>query len=167
MKGLTLLLFAGLMFIQRSTAADLSISATTNSDSAELRCNNGKWQKDNLEKPFNVQYTEDRNEIQTCMEDGEEPEKFTQILVRVRTCKNCIEMNIAAIAAIATGNILATILIGVAVYSLTAQPKGKSFSGNKASDKEHLIRNGDGDTYQPLAPGQKSEYQTLGGARRK
>ncbi|KAL6471991.1 hypothetical protein MHYP_G00206410 [Metynnis hypsauchen] len=76
-------------------------------------------------------------------------------------------MNFTAIAAIATGNLLATILIGVAVYSLSAQPKGKSFSGNKASDKEHLIRNGDGDTYQPLAPGQKSEYQTLGGARRK
>ncbi|KAL7849436.1 hypothetical protein SRHO_G00210590 [Serrasalmus rhombeus] len=167
MKGLTLLLFAGLMFIQRSTAADLSISANTKSDSAELKCDKGKWQKENIEETLTVQYTEDRNEVETCKEDVEGSEISRQILVRVRTCENCIEMNIAAITAIAIGNILATILIGVAVYSLTAQPKGKSFSGNKASDKEHLIRNGDGDTYQPLAPGQKSEYQTLGGARRK
>ena len=40
-------------------------------------------------------------------------------------------MDVSAIVAIAVGNALATILIGVAVYSLSAQPRGKNFSGNK------------------------------------
>ncbi|XP_036418782.1 T-cell surface glycoprotein CD3 delta chain-like [Colossoma macropomum] len=164
MKGLTLLLLAGLLFIQRSTAAEPSITVQKNSDSADLKCTGGTWEEGHDNKTnINVSYNEDKAEIKNC----HTTDKSLKILVRVRPCENCIELNVLAIAAIAVGNALATILIGVAVYSLSAQPKGKSFSGNKASDKEHLIRNGDGDTYQPLAPGQRSEYQTLGGAKKK
>ncbi|KAB5550123.1 hypothetical protein PHYPO_G00050090 [Pangasianodon hypophthalmus] len=71
-----------------------------------------------------------------------------QLLVQFRTCENCIDLDITALSFVIVGNLLATVLIAWAVYSITGQPKGRNFSGNKASDKVNLISNGERDTYQ-------------------
>ncbi|MCJ8739825.1 hypothetical protein PDJAM_G00051830 [Pangasius djambal] len=84
-----------------------------------------------------------------------------------RACENCIDLDVTALSVVVVGNLLATFLIAWAVYSITGQPKGKIFSGNKASDKVNLLSNGDRDTYQQLTPGQNSEYSGLVGVRKK
>nr|NP_001187238.1 CD3 gamma/delta precursor [Ictalurus punctatus]ACN96560.1 CD3 gamma/delta [Ictalurus punctatus] len=123
-----------------------------------FRCNNGKWNLENGNTPdeINLPY-KDLNSVYTCSKN----EKIYEITIKFRTCDNCIELDTPALTAIIVGNILATFLIAFAVYSITAQPKGKNFSGNKASDKVNLITNGDRETYQQLNPGQNSEYSRL------
>ncbi|KAI4897708.1 hypothetical protein NFI96_012941 [Prochilodus magdalenae] len=137
---------------------DPLITASKKSDSSVLTCQNSKWSSNSSTTELEILDYENFLHQDKCGSEG----SFVEIVIKVRPCDNCIELNPVTITAIAAGNILATILIGVAVYSLTAQPKTKSFSGNKASDKVNLLHNGEGDTYQQLNQGQKSEYQVLG-----
>ncbi|KAF4085766.1 hypothetical protein AMELA_G00098520 [Ameiurus melas] len=126
----------------------------------EFSCKNGKLvtSDDNRRDVITLSY-KDEDSGQFSCEINEI--KVSEITVKFRTCDNCIQLDTPALTAIIVGNILATFLIAFAVYSITAQPKGKNFSGNKASDKVNLITNGDRDTYQQLNPGQNSEYSRL------
>ncbi|XP_053503568.1 T-cell surface glycoprotein CD3 gamma chain [Ictalurus furcatus] len=127
----------------------------------EFSCKNGKWQIPADDTGVLKLYYKDEDSGDYQCEDTSTEGKFSKITVKFRTCDNCIELDTPALTAIIVGNILATFLIAFAVYSITAQPKGKNFSGNKASDKVNLITNGDRDTYQQLNPGQNSEYSRL------
>ncbi|KAG9342096.1 hypothetical protein JZ751_017093 [Albula glossodonta] len=77
-------------------------------------------------------------------------------------CDNCIALEAGTVAGILVGEIVATALIGVAVYLIASQPQGKAYrQGNKASDRQNLIQNQHNDTtYQPLS-GHSSDYSQL------
>uniref|UniRef100_A0AAY4ED26 Uncharacterized protein n=1 Tax=Denticeps clupeoides TaxID=299321 RepID=A0AAY4ED26_9TELE len=53
------------------------------------------------------------------------------IHVKFRTGENMIELDTPAVVGICVGNIIATILIGVSVYCIAAQPSQRTFSGSK------------------------------------
>ncbi|KAI4879548.1 hypothetical protein NFI96_030825, partial [Prochilodus magdalenae] len=142
---------------QKSDPPEMVIMFTKNADWTELRCTGGMWDSNIPEhdqfKHIDVDFKKDTKFIKTCYnkeptKDGEPIPTPVQVYVKVRTCDTCLELDPLTLAAIFGGSILTTALIAVAVYSLSAQPKGKSFSGNKASDRVNLIPNGEGDTYQ-------------------
>ncbi|XP_072547501.1 T-cell surface glycoprotein CD3 delta chain-like [Salminus brasiliensis] len=159
MKGLIVLL-ACLTFAAGQENKP-KITAEKNANVATLKCDGGTW-AEGVKNEINLSV--DRLETVTC-ETGNKNQKAV-VFIKVRTCDNCIELDVWTLTAIIIGNILMTILIGVVVYKLTAQPTAKTFSGNKASDRQNLIQNGERDTYQRLNAGQKSEYSALGVGKR-
>uniref|UniRef100_A0A3Q4AQC5 Uncharacterized protein n=1 Tax=Mola mola TaxID=94237 RepID=A0A3Q4AQC5_MOLML len=96
-------------------------------------------------------------------------EKNTKIFVKIRTCDNCVELDLASVIGIAAGNVVATIVIAVGVYLTTAQTRfGSSTSHKKGSDRQRLVPNevsnrAPNDHYQPLKlkSGQKDTYDVL------
>ncbi|KAJ8403728.1 hypothetical protein AAFF_G00345960 [Aldrovandia affinis] len=87
----------------------------------------------------------------------------SKIYVKFRTCDNCIDLEAGTLAGIIVGEVMATALIGVAVYLLASHPQGKTYrQSNNASDRQNLIPNQQNDTtYQPLSHGHSSEYSHL------
>ncbi|XP_055051383.2 T-cell surface glycoprotein CD3 delta chain-like [Misgurnus anguillicaudatus] len=87
--------------------------------------------------------------------------KSVIMTVKIRSSEDLIQLDTTATIAILVGDIAATVLIGWAVYSICAQPKPKStYQGNKASDRQNLINNAAGDTYQPLG-NRSDDYSSL------
>ncbi|XP_060744673.1 T-cell surface glycoprotein CD3 delta chain-like [Tachysurus vachellii] len=123
-------------------------------------CELGNWQHLN-ESKISLSYKDRESGDYYC---GPEASYIT-VTVKFRTCETCIELDAPSLSIVIVGNILATFFVAYAVYSITGQPKNKSFSGNKASDKVTLL-NGEQDTYQQLNPGQSAEYSRLKGGRR-
>ncbi|KAG7322052.1 hypothetical protein KOW79_014910 [Hemibagrus wyckioides] len=122
-----------------------------------------KWSSlEENEKLLNLSYKDGDSGDYICEHDG----KSITLTVRFRTCENCIQLDAPALSAVIVGNIVATFFVAFAVYSIAGESKGKSFSGNKASDKVNLLTNGETDTYQQLNPGQSAEYSRLKGGRR-
>ncbi|KAM6988644.1 T-cell surface glycoprotein CD3 gamma chain [Tautogolabrus adspersus] len=97
----------------------------------------------------------------------------TKIFVKFRTCDNCIELDTGSIVGIAVGDVVATIVIGVAVYLVASQSWiGPITSNKKGSDRQHLVPNemnsrDPNDHYQPLKhrSGQKDTYDVLSNRR--
>ncbi|KAG7470807.1 hypothetical protein MATL_G00117840 [Megalops atlanticus] len=109
---------------------------------------------------------DDGQKVTLTCKDGEEY-KESKIFVKIRTCDNCIELDTSTVAGILVGDLVATVLIGVAVYFIASQPQGKPvYRGSKASDRQNLIQNQQNDTYQPLTQGHSSEYSQLEKRRR-
>uniref|UniRef100_A0A3Q3FB93 CD3 gamma/delta subunit Ig-like domain-containing protein n=1 Tax=Labrus bergylta TaxID=56723 RepID=A0A3Q3FB93_9LABR len=58
------------------------------------------------------------------------------------SCDNCIELDTSSIVGIAVGDVVATIVIGVAVYIVASQSWiGPVTSNKKGSDRQHLVPN--------------------------
>ncbi|KAK3561352.1 hypothetical protein QTP86_030643, partial [Hemibagrus guttatus] len=93
---------------------------------------------------FNLSYKDENSGDYKC----EIKDNNITMTVKFRTCESCIELDKTSLIAVILGNIVATFFVAFAVYSITGQSKGKSFSGNKASDKVNLLNNGETDTYQ-------------------
>ncbi|XP_053363539.1 T-cell surface glycoprotein CD3 delta chain-like [Clarias gariepinus] len=148
---------------------DGEISMTKISNLFVFKCTNGefKYQNETTSPELKLIYEEKDSKEYMCVKSGDPQTPLSTILVKFRTCDNCIELDAPSLSAIIVGNLVATFLIAFAVYSITRQPKGRNFTGNKASDKVNLLPNGEGDTYQPLTPGQNSEYSRLDGVRKK
>lgn len=117
--------------------------------------------------PLILQYRDSNTGEYTCvLDDGSEGPK---IYVKFRTCDNCIELDEGAIAGMTVGNIVATIVVGVAVYIVASQSRsGPVTSNKKSSDRQHLVPNevrdrAPNDHYQPLKHkgGQKETYDVL------
>ncbi|KAI9541288.1 hypothetical protein NQZ68_031616 [Dissostichus eleginoides] len=93
--------------------------------------------------------------------DGEE------IYVKFRTCDNCVEFDTSTITGLAIGDVLATIVIGVAVYIIASKTQiGPTTSVKKSSDRQHLVPNAarggaSNDPYQALKPRQRDTYDEL------
>ncbi|CAL8349737.1 unnamed protein product [Lota lota] len=86
---------------------------------------------DNITENEQFPYTDTSEEL-TC--DGE------QIYVRIRTCDNCIEMDIWSTIGLTVGDLMATTLIGLAVYLVASHGKTPALtSDSKSSDRQHLI----------------------------
>ncbi|KAK1786209.1 hypothetical protein P4O66_017916 [Electrophorus voltai] len=162
MKWVTLLLLTGLLVKQTYTNEQgTEITGQKTVNGAKLFCTSGKWTR-HSQSHLDLANKDEKSGEYTC----DTTKKNVTVFVKFRTCEDCIELDLASIVFIIIGNIMATTLIGMAVYSLSAQPRTKSFSGNKASDKKTLLYNGEGDTYQQLTAGQTSEYSALGGRKK-
>uniref|UniRef100_A0AAQ4QPP2 CD3 gamma/delta subunit Ig-like domain-containing protein n=1 Tax=Gasterosteus aculeatus aculeatus TaxID=481459 RepID=A0AAQ4QPP2_GASAC len=73
-------------------------------------------------------YEDDNTGEYQCGVDG------TKIYVKFRTCDNCIELDEGAIAGMVVGNVVATLVIGVAVYLIASQtPIGAPSAGKKSN----------------------------------
>eukprot|EP00063_Salmo_salar_P043063 XP_014017898.1 PREDICTED: T-cell surface glycoprotein CD3 delta chain-like [Salmo salar] len=72
-----------------------------------------------------------------CKKDGEEDRK---IYVKCRTCDKCIKLDTSMAVGMVVGVLVATVLIGVAVYCIASQPKGTLTAGKKTSSKMGLMR---------------------------
>nr|XP_046244520.1 T-cell surface glycoprotein CD3 gamma chain-like [Scatophagus argus] len=82
-----------------------------------------------------------------------------KIFVKFRSCDNCIELDVSSVTGIVVGNVVATAVIGVAVYLVASQARVASgapdTSHKKGSDRQHLVPNEmnhrvPNDHYQPL-----------------
>ncbi|XP_062417592.1 T-cell surface glycoprotein CD3 delta chain-like [Pungitius pungitius] len=113
-------------------ASDFEV--TDNEYEIELRCSNGSTLMKLNEKGESVTYSLDSldsldyddsssGEYQ-CGKDG------SKIFVKFHTCNNCIEADAPAIAGMIVGNVVATLVIGVAVYLVASQIPGDGIKGH-------------------------------------
>ncbi|XP_031717151.1 T-cell surface glycoprotein CD3 delta chain [Anarrhichthys ocellatus] len=89
-----------------------------------------------------------------------------QIFMKFRTCDNCVELDTASITGMVVGDVVATIVIGVAVYLIASLNRiGPVTSPKKSSDRPRRTPNegsrGPNDTYQPLKKGHRDTYDVL------
>ncbi|XP_037738356.1 T-cell surface glycoprotein CD3 gamma chain isoform X1 [Chelonia mydas] len=80
--------------------------------------------------------------------------------VYFRMCQNCIELDAATISGIVVADIIATVLLAIAVYCITGQDSGRLL---RASDRQNLIANEQ--LYQPLGERDNEQYSRLGVTR--
>ncbi|KAK5599398.1 hypothetical protein CRENBAI_021744 [Crenichthys baileyi] len=111
-------------------------------------------------KTLHLTYQDSNTGEYKCGENG------PQIFVKYRTCDNCVELDTSSIVGLAVGDVVATIVVGVAVYLIASQARtGQVKPTKKRSDKQNLILNErTNDTnYQPLRykKGGKDEYDVL------
>ncbi|XP_035479178.1 T-cell surface glycoprotein CD3 gamma chain-like [Scophthalmus maximus] len=137
-----------------SKAAD-KITVKTVSGGVRLTCEgtDAYFKKgEELVKSQELPYKDGASGEYTCVHNHSKSEEY--IFVKFRTCDNCIEIDPASILGLAVGNVLATIVLGVAVY-LVASQSGPVASHKKSSDRQHLVPNegsgrGPNDHYQRL-----------------
>ncbi|XP_017286135.1 T-cell surface glycoprotein CD3 delta chain isoform X2 [Kryptolebias marmoratus] len=81
-------------------------------------------------------------------------EDNSAIYVKFRTCDNCVELDTPSIVGLVIGNVVATAVVGVAVYLIASQSQtSRPAPTKKRSDRENLILNEPGrsnDHYQGL-----------------
>ncbi|KAK2912760.1 hypothetical protein Q8A73_006873 [Channa argus] len=120
------------------------------------------------------QLMKDNNEVNPLLEyrdenSGEYECDSHKIFVKFRTCDNCIEMDLGSIVGMVAGDLVATIVIGVAVYIIASQNGiNPTYSQKKSSDRQHLVPNemssrGPNDHYERLRTkgGQKDTYDVI------
>uniref|UniRef100_A0A4W5M5Z5 Uncharacterized protein n=1 Tax=Hucho hucho TaxID=62062 RepID=A0A4W5M5Z5_9TELE len=137
----------------------------SSSDKIIVSCLDGFHFLNTNETTRTLEYKDENTNEYVC-ENGEQQLK---IYVKFRTCDNCIELDITAAVGMVVGDLVATVLIGVAVYSIASQPKATLTTGKKTSSKMGLIRNEASanvdptSQYQPLNKRHmdRSEYSTL------
>uniref|UniRef100_A0A8B9U936 CD3 gamma/delta subunit Ig-like domain-containing protein n=1 Tax=Anas zonorhyncha TaxID=75864 RepID=A0A8B9U936_9AVES len=76
--------------------------------------------------------------------------------VYYRMCQNCIEVDAPTISGIVVADVIATVLLMVAVYCISGQDKGRM---SRASDRQNLIANEQ--LYQPLGERDDGQYSRL------
>ncbi|KFV56765.1 T-cell surface glycoprotein CD3 delta chain, partial [Gavia stellata] len=101
---------------------------------------------------------DDPRGIYAC--ETESGQKSTPLQVHYRMCQNCIEVDAPTISGIVIADVVATVLLAVAVYCITAPDKGRM---SRASDRQNLIANEQ--LYQPLGERDDGQYSRLGPAK--
>ncbi|XP_076138627.1 T-cell surface glycoprotein CD3 gamma chain [Alosa pseudoharengus] len=171
-------IFFSLGVLLISTAkGEFGITQVTDGEGIILTCKEGHiWisNKNGLQTEHNgttlkLPYQDDSSGEYECFKSGDTDAESSlgSYHVKFRTCENCIELDAAALTGIIVGNVVASILIGVAVYFISTQSNGPSFPSNKASkesDRRNLISNDQ--TYQPLATHGRDDYDVLHTRRR-
>ncbi|XP_077077506.1 uncharacterized protein LOC143730836 [Siphateles boraxobius] len=107
-----------------------------------------------------------------CSEDDEPAHICLKAQVKILNADNLIQLDMSALITVLVSDVLVTVLIGWAVYTICAQPStGTGYQDSKASDKKSLIphervsNNTPGDAYQRLNT-RSDEYSTLQGQRK-
>lgn len=141
------------------------ITVKSVSDGIEVSCDGSTIQLKNgsSDKSMKLEYNDENTGEYSC-ENGK-----TKIFVKFRTCDNCIELDPTSIFGLVAGDVVATIMIGWAVYLVASQTRsGPIASHKKGSDRQHLVPNevsnrGSSDHYQPLRHqgGKKETYDVL------
>ncbi|XP_015224665.1 T-cell surface glycoprotein CD3 delta chain-like isoform X2 [Cyprinodon tularosa] len=84
--------------------------------------------------------------------------------VNMQACDNCVELDTPSIVGLAVGDVVATIVVGVAVYLIATQARTSQVKpAKKKSDREKLVRNEvqNDDNYQKLIHRGRSEYDEI------
>ncbi|KGL87718.1 T-cell surface glycoprotein CD3 delta chain, partial [Charadrius vociferus] len=100
---------------------------------------------------------DDPRGIYTCETGGK---RSPPLQVHYRMCQNCIEVDAPTISGIVVADVVATVLLAVAVYCVTGQDKGRM---SRASDRQNLIANEQ--LYQPLGERDDGQYSRLAPAK--
>ncbi|XP_067364646.1 T-cell surface glycoprotein CD3 epsilon chain-like [Channa argus] len=162
-SGCLLLLWTLTEFVSTDKVTqEPSIQIKRSGPKFEIVCKDGK------------QLMKDNNEVNPLLEyrdenSGEYECDSHKIFVKFRTCDNCIEMDLGSIVGMVAGDLVATIVIGVAVYIIASQNGiNPTYSQKKSSDRQHLVPNemssrGPNDHYERLRTkgGQKDTYDVI------
>ncbi|XP_016370781.1 T-cell surface glycoprotein CD3 delta chain [Sinocyclocheilus rhinocerous] len=129
-----------------------------------LICKGGKFGDEE-----SIQLNYDNSGLHQCKSEECNDDTCPKALVKILSSENLIELDIGAVFTVLGADVIATALIGWAIYTICAQPTTRGgYQGNKASDKQALISNhtpSGGDTYQPLNT-RTDEYSTLHAQRK-
>uniref|UniRef100_M3ZL33 CD3 delta subunit of T-cell receptor complex n=2 Tax=Xiphophorus maculatus TaxID=8083 RepID=M3ZL33_XIPMA len=156
---LLLSLLAAISFDQ-ATGADNKIKVQETADGIKLSCGDNLVVEGNGKNGTEVTlyYRDDESGEYACNEES-------KIYVKFRTCDNCIELDTSSIVGLAVGDIVATVVVGVAVYLIASQARtGQVKPTKKRSDKQNLIHNEapNDPSYQPLKYKRgRDEYDVL------
>ncbi|XP_071432300.1 T-cell surface glycoprotein CD3 delta chain [Pithys albifrons albifrons] len=136
---------SGKVFLQCGTAQQGSVS----------------WMKDGIPVGDTPQLElsgvyDDPRGLYTCETGG----KKRKLQVHYRMCQNCIEVDAATISGIVMADVMATVLLAMAVYCVTGHDRGRL---SRASDRQNLIANDQ--LYQPLGERDDGQYSRLAPAR--
>ncbi|XP_068563119.1 T-cell surface glycoprotein CD3 epsilon chain-like [Cebidichthys violaceus] len=143
------------------------IKVTEVSNGIKLSCNSGYHiePKKYIEGEL-LAYKDENSGEYTCV-DAEKPDDEEKVFVKFRTCDNCVELDTGSLVGMIVGDVVATVMIGVAVYIIASQNRiGPVTSPKKSSDRQHLVprevSRAPNDHYQPLKTGRQREtYDVL------
>ncbi|MEQ2290801.1 hypothetical protein AMECASPLE_006701 [Ameca splendens] len=147
MKYQLLVLWILTAFCINHAAGDITVEKV--GDGITLSCTDGVNVVGNGkdEKKLHLIYHDSNTGEYACGENGQ------KIFVKYRTCDNCVELDTSSIAGLAVGDVVATIVVGVAVYLIASQARtGQVKPTKKRSDKQNLTQN---------VPTNDSNYQQL------
>ncbi|NP_001117093.1 CD3gammadelta-A precursor [Salmo salar] len=162
------------MTVAEGTVPKLKIKVEEfSSDKIIVSCPDGyTFQRTNISTQT-LEYKDENSNEYICekapVSNEDQDKDQVKIYVKFRTCDNCIELDTTAAVGMVVGDLVATVLIGVAVYSIASQPKATLITGKKTSSKMGLICNEASANedpighYQPLNKRRmdRSEYSTL------
>ncbi|XP_014836262.1 PREDICTED: T-cell surface glycoprotein CD3 delta chain-like [Poecilia mexicana] len=153
-----LLLLSLLAAFSNNVAGEKKIEVAETADGIKLSCE-GNMSGNGMEgKELQLTYRDNYTGEYEC-KDG------PKIFVKFRTCDNCVELDTSSIVGLAVGDVVATIVVGVAVYLIASQGRpGQVKATKKRSDKQNLIRNEtpNDPSYQPLKYKRgRDEYDVL------
>uniref|UniRef100_A0A3Q3KFE1 CD3 gamma/delta subunit Ig-like domain-containing protein n=1 Tax=Monopterus albus TaxID=43700 RepID=A0A3Q3KFE1_MONAL len=131
-------------------------------DGIKLECPVG-YDFESGNKSMVLEYKDENSKEYVCSTDTQD----VQIFVKFRTCDNCIELDPASIAGIVIGEVVATVMVGVAVYLIASQAQVRPVTSyKKSSDRQHLVPNemnsrAPNDHYERLKPTHKDMYDVI------
>ncbi|XP_060702873.1 T-cell surface glycoprotein CD3 delta chain-like isoform X3 [Hemiscyllium ocellatum] len=118
------------------------------------RADNGKEWKNITSPAWNVSKLEDSHSRYRCGEDTD-----SWVHVFIKNCLNCVKADTGTVLGLALGNLIATILIAVAVYCVSAPRKVKL---HRASDRQALVPSDEtGIVYSGIEQSSRQEYSRL------
>ncbi|KAM3616313.1 uncharacterized protein V6R79_015831 [Siganus canaliculatus] len=151
-----------LLWTLTGLSTSIEITAKTVSDGVVFACKDGSNPEQPLKNDVSkLTYDDSQSGEYSCGNEG------PKIYVKFRSCDNCIELDQSSIVGLAIGNLVATVVIGVAVYLIASQTRPSPTPSNKkSSDRQHLVPNemssgGSNDHYQPLKNTRKDTYDVL------
>ncbi|XP_077422432.1 T-cell surface glycoprotein CD3 gamma chain [Vanacampus margaritifer] len=128
--------------------------------------------KDGAKIVFPLPYKDENSGEYQCVDQEGKP-SGQKIFVKFRSCDNCVELDLVSISSLAAGDLMATIVLGVAVYLVASQTHASVLnSQHKSSDRKQLIpdeteRRVPNSDYQELRHkgGRREIYNTLSDQR--
>ncbi|XP_077467911.1 T-cell surface glycoprotein CD3 gamma chain isoform X2 [Stigmatopora argus] len=134
---------------------------------------NNKVAKDNINVTFPLMYKDENSGEYECV-DLTGKTIGQKIFVKFRSCENCVELDLVSMSGLFCGDLIATIVLGVAVYLVSKQTHAFVInSQHKKSDRKHLTSNETqrsvpDEDYQELRhkDGRREIYHTLSDGKR-
>ncbi|GAA6226226.1 T-cell surface glycoprotein CD3 gamma chain [Lates japonicus] len=101
------------------------------SDGIKINCDTDRFKKGDENHSEILQYKDENSGEYTCLSKDNEGIQ-QKIYVKFRTCDNCIELDTPSILGMVVGNVVATIVIGVAVYLIASHGQsGQQYKRSK------------------------------------
>ncbi|XP_041029988.1 T-cell surface glycoprotein CD3 delta chain-like isoform X2 [Carcharodon carcharias] len=89
----------------------------------------------------------------SCVNDSQ------RAIIFIKSCQNCVDFDSGSIVGIVVGDLIAIVLIAVAVYSISTPAKGKI---HRASDRQALVLNDEANpVYTGIQKVDRQEYSEL------
>ncbi|KFQ20017.1 T-cell surface glycoprotein CD3 delta chain, partial [Mesitornis unicolor] len=143
----------GQTVIVKEVNGKVFLKCKTDSQNQIIWRKDGNWIDNTTELDLGAIYDDPRG-IYTCETEG--VKASTPLQLHYRMCQNCIEVDAPTISGIVIADVVATVLLAVAVYCITGHDKGRM---SRASDRQNLIANEQ--VYQPLGERDDGQYSRL------